>query len=82
MQRGFDGLEAFGIQKGDHWTVQGCISPVWDTCLILQALTESGTPTDDKSVASATRWLVNKQILAAGDWQVQVPHAQPGRVGL
>ena len=78
MQRGFDGLEAFGIQKGDHWTVQGCISPVWDTCLILQALTESGTPTDDKSVASATRWLVNKQILAAGDWQVQVPHAQPG----
>ena len=78
MQQGFDGLEAFGIQKGDHWTVQGCISPVWDTCLILQALTESGTSTDDKSVASATRWLVNKQILTAGDWQVQVPHAQPG----
>ena len=38
MATGFAGLEGFGIQKGDKWTVQGCISPVWDTCLIVQAL--------------------------------------------
>ena len=78
MARGFEGLEGFGIQKGDMWTVQGCISPVWDTCLIVQALVESGLPTDDPMLTAATRWLVDKQILVGGDWQVQAPQVQPG----
>ncbi len=78
MARGFNGLEGFGIQKGDHWTIQGCISPVWDTCLIVQALSESGVAPDDPMLASATRWLIDKQILVAGDWQVQAPRLQPG----
>ena len=78
MARGFDGLEGFGIQKDDKWTVQGCISPVWDTCLIVQALAESGLPPDDPMLTAATRWLVDKQILVGGDWQVQAPQVQPG----
>ena len=78
IKRGFDGLDGFGIQKGDRWTIQGCISPVWDTCLVVQALAESGVPTDDPMLASATRWLVDKQILVGGDWQVQAPQLQPG----
>ena len=78
MSRGFDGLEGFGIQKGDKWTVQGCISPVWDTCLVVQALAESGLPPDDPMLTAATRWLVAKQILVGGDWQVQAPQVQPG----
>ena len=78
MAKGFEGLEGFGIQKGDQWTVQGCISPVWDTCLTVQALAESGLPPDDPMLTSATRWLVNKQILVGGDWQVQAPRLQPG----
>ncbi len=78
MSRGFEGLEGFGIQKGDKWTVQGCISPVWDTCLVVQALAESGLPPDDPMLTAATRWLVAKQILVGGDWQVQAPQVQPG----
>ncbi len=78
MARGFEGLEGFGIQKGDKWTVQGCISPVWDTCLIVQALAESGLPSNDPMLVEATRWLVGKQILVGGDWQVQAPQVQPG----
>lgn len=78
MARGFSGIETFGIQKGDRWTVQGCISPVWDTCLIVQGLAESGVPADDSMMASAVRWLVDQQILVGGDWQVQAPRLQPG----
>ena len=78
MAKGFEGLEGFGIQKGDKWTVQGCISPVWDTCLTVQALAESGLATDDPMLINATRWLVDKQILVGGDWQVQAPQLQPG----
>jgi squalene-hopene/tetraprenyl-beta-curcumene cyclase len=78
IERGFRGLEGFGIQKGDHWTVQGCISPVWDTCLIVQALAESGVPVDDPMLEAATRWLVNRQILDDGDWQVRANGVPPG----
>ena len=78
MARGFSGMEGFGIQKGDQWTIQGCISPVWDTCLVVQALAESGIRPDDPMLESATRWLVDRQILAGGDWQVQAPELQPG----
>ena len=78
MVHGFGGLDGFGIQKGDRWTVQGCISPVWDTCLIVQGLAESGIPAADPMLESATRWLVDKQILVGGDWQVQAPQVQPG----
>ena len=78
MAKGFAGLEGFGIQKDDKWTVQGCISPVWDTCLIVQALAESGLPSDDPMLTAATRWLVERQILVGGDWQVQAPQVPPG----
>ena len=78
MSRGFSGLDGFSIQKGDRWTIQGCISPVWDTCLIVQGLAESGLPPEDPMLESATRWLVNQQILVGGDWQVRAPRLQPG----
>ena len=78
MSRGFAGLDGFSIQKGDHWTIQGCISPVWDTCLVVQGLAESGLPPHDPMLEAATRWLVDKQILVGGDWQVQAPQLQPG----
>ncbi|MXZ91883.1 MAG: squalene--hopene cyclase [Chloroflexi bacterium] len=78
IKRGFHGLDGFGIQKDDRWTIQGCISPVWDTCLVVQALAESGVSTDDPMLASATNWLVDKQILVGGDWQVQARQLQPG----
>ena len=78
MSRGFEGLDGFSIQKGDRWTIQGCISPVWDTCLVVQGLAESGLSPTDPMLESATRWLVDKQILVAGDWQVKAPQLQPG----
>lgn len=78
MSRGLSGLDGFSIQKADGWSIQGCISPVWDTCLVVQGLAESGLRPADPMLESATRWLVDKQILVGGDWQVQAPQLQPG----
>lgn len=78
MSRGFKGLDGFSIEKENGWTIQGCISPVWDTCLVVQGLAESGVQPADPMLESATRWLVDKQILVGGDWQVQAPQLQPG----
>ena len=78
IERGFDGFERFAIEDEDTFNVQGCVSPVWDTCLVQLALLDSGVDADDSMVVNATQWLVDQQILTGGDWQVRVRDAQPG----
>ena len=78
IERGFDGFESFAIEDEDTFNVQGCVSPVWDTCLVQLALLESGVDADDSMVVNSTQWLVDQQILTGGDWQVRVRDAQPG----
>lgn len=78
MRKGFDGFEGFAIETADTCTIQACISPVWDTCLVQQALLESGVAGDDPIIQRATRWLLNEQILTGGDWQVRAKGARPG----
>ena len=78
MEKGFSGFEGFAIEDDDTCRVQACISPVWDTCLIQIALLESGMAPDDPSVQRSTRWLLDKQIMTTGDWQVRAKKAEPG----
>ncbi len=78
MKRGFEAFEGFAIEDEDTCTVQACISPVWDTCLAQVALLDSGVAPDDPMVQQSTRWLLDKQILAGGDWQVRAPKTSPG----
>ena len=58
--------------------VQPCVSPIWDTCLSLNALTEAGAPADHPAVAQAVEWLFDHQIFVAGDWCDQAPGLEPG----
>ena len=78
MKKGFAGFEGFGIQEGDTWRVQACVSPVWDTCLVLIGLLDSGMAPDAPAVQKATRWTLKEQILAGGDWQIRVKSTPPG----
>ncbi len=78
VERGFAGFEGFVIEDDDTCTVQACMSPVWDTCLAQLALLDSGVAEDDPMIQQSTTWLLDQQILASGDWQVQVKGAQPG----
>ena len=76
--KGFAGIEGFAIETENTMTVQGCISPVWDTSLVQLALLESGTAGDDPVVKKSGRWLVNQQILTSGDWRVSAKDVEPG----
>ena len=46
IQRGLAALEAFTLQLGDRLRLQSCISPVWDTALVVRALAAAGVPPD------------------------------------
>ena len=78
VKKGLEGFEGFAIEERDTWRVQACISPVWDTCLALIGLLDSGMAPDHPAIQRAIRWLVKEQILAGGDWQVKVKTAPPG----
>ena len=78
LNKGFDGFDSFTIEDEDTCTVQACISPVWDTCLAQVALLESGVRANDPMVQKSSRWLMDNQILADGDWQVRAKDIPPG----
>jgi len=58
---------------------QCCISPLWDTPLMVMALLDAGVPNDDPALLRAGRWLMAKQTTKTrGDWAVKNPGAKPG----
>jgi squalene-hopene/tetraprenyl-beta-curcumene cyclase len=71
-------IEALEVETGDELHFQPCPSPIWDTGLAMNALIESGVPPDHEALRRGAEWLLTKQILVRGDWQVKRPHVQPG----
>jgi squalene-hopene/tetraprenyl-beta-curcumene cyclase len=75
------GLDGFLIREpGADGTVrrlEACQSPVWDACLAVTALLDSGTPADDPAVKLACEWLLGEEIRVSGDWAVKRPHLAP-----
>ncbi|MGD1908036.1 MAG: squalene--hopene cyclase [Leptolyngbyaceae cyanobacterium] len=78
VQRGLQAVDNFAMETDDHYWVQACVSPVWDTGLSLRALTDSGLAPDHPALVKAGEWLLNKQVLDYGDWIVKNPQGQPG----
>jgi len=68
----------FEIEEGDTIRLQPCVSPVWDTCIAMVALEEAGLPADHPALVKAADWLLTKQILGSGDWQIKNKDAEPG----
>src|SRR5206468_3298526 len=71
-------IEALGVETNDALHYQPCPSPVWDTGLAINALIESGLPPEHAALRRAAEWLIDRQILVPGDWQVKRPHVRPG----
>jgi squalene-hopene/tetraprenyl-beta-curcumene cyclase len=65
------------ITEGDTTRLQPCFSPVWDTCIAMVALEEAGLSPEHPALVSAARWLLERQVLGPGDWQVKCA-AEPG----
>src|ERR1700719_1223438 len=68
----------FEIEDGDTIRMQPCVSPVWDSCIAMVALEEAGLPPDHPALVKAADWILSKQVLGAGDWQVKNKDAEPG----
>jgi squalene-hopene/tetraprenyl-beta-curcumene cyclase len=69
-QRGWAALDRFAIETEETYCVQACVSPVWDTAWVIRALAESGLDPAHPALVKAGEWLLSKQILRYGDWQV------------
>ena len=78
IAKGMQGFEGFAIEEGDTWRVQACLSPVWDTCLAMIGLLDSGLPPDHPALVKAGQWMLKEQIRTGGDWQVNNRKLQPG----
>jgi squalene-hopene/tetraprenyl-beta-curcumene cyclase len=76
--RQIDELSRFEIEEIDTIRLQPCLSPVWDTAIAAFSLIEANTPSADPGLQKATEWLLQKQILGGGDWQVKNRDAAPG----
>jgi squalene-hopene/tetraprenyl-beta-curcumene cyclase len=72
------GFENFAIEEGDTLRIQACVSPLWDTGLAMIALLDSGLLPDHPAMVTATRYLVDEQIVNGGDWQVRARGVPPG----
>jgi len=78
VARAFKQIESLEVEDDRTLHIQPCFSPVWDTCLAVNALRASGLPGDHHVLVSACRWLLSKQTWKEGDWKVKAPSAEPG----
>lgn len=79
IQKGLKGFDGFSVDfpDSDRMQVQACISPVWDTGLMMVALQDAGVELDHPRLQHACRWIMNKQIRKPGDWSL-FNQAEPG----
>jgi squalene-hopene/tetraprenyl-beta-curcumene cyclase len=78
MKAGLDGLDGFTVEEEASRRLEACQSPVWDTALAMVALADAGAPPDDPALVRAADWLMDEQVLVAGDWSVRRPDLKPG----
>jgi len=78
VQRGMAAVDRFAIETETEYRVQPCVSPVWDTALVMRAMVDSGMAPDHPALVKAGEWLLSKQILDYGDWHVKNKTGQPG----
>src|SRR5438477_4407268 len=65
--RAMDEFEKLGIEEGDTFRMQPCVSPVWDTAYALFVLGEAGVPADDPRMIKCADWILQKQVRTVGD---------------
>src|ERR1700681_1941085 len=68
----------FEIEDGETIRMQPCVSPVWDSAIAMVALEEAGLPADHPALVKSAEWILSKQVLGPGDWQVKNKDAEPG----
>ena len=66
-------LKALEHETRDSVRIEPCLSPVWDTAIVLICLRESGVAADHPALLQAAEWMLAKEIRFRGDWQYKNP---------
>ena len=75
---GLEALANFCIEDEEYLVLQSCVSPVWDTALVLVAMQEVGVPLDHPALVKSAQWLLDREVGIKGDWKVKAPDLEPG----
>ncbi|UBF24616.1 squalene--hopene cyclase [Kovacikia minuta CCNUW1] len=78
IERGLKAVDNFALETETDYWIQPCISPVWDTALVMRSLVDSGLSPDHPALQRGGQWLLDKQILDYGDWAVKNRQGKPG----
>ena len=70
-------LDDLMIEERGTVRLQPCLSPVWDTAITTIALADANLPDFHPALLSAVRWMLEKEVRRAGDWQVRRPGIEP-----
>jgi squalene-hopene/tetraprenyl-beta-curcumene cyclase len=78
LARGIQAIEDLVLENGKETYVQPCVSPIWDSCLSISALSETGLADDHPAITSGVDWLFSKQVFVRGDWADNAPDLDGG----
>jgi len=70
-------LKNYSYEDAGALRIEATNSPIWDTCLMLTALIDSGLAINSPALAKGVEFLLRNQIKSKGDWQVKVPNVEP-----
>jgi squalene-hopene/tetraprenyl-beta-curcumene cyclase len=70
-------LEELIIEERGAVRLQPCLSPIWDTAITTIALADAALPGYHPALLGAVRWLLEKEVRRAGDWQIRRPGVEP-----
>ena len=74
LRNGCHELDMVEIRRdAERIEVQPCVSPVWDTCIAVYALGQTGLDPEHAAMKHGAAWLLSKQTTEGGDWQVNNP---------
>ncbi len=76
--KGMEAVDRFMLEKDGRMWMQACVSPLWDTAICSNALLEAGLPANHPALVKSAEWIISKQVVKRGDWQVKNPDAEPG----
>lgn len=79
IQRAIQAIERFTWHDEKGKRLQSCVSPVWDTVLMIRSLCDAGVNRNEPLLRRAVVWVKGHQLLGPqGDWRIYNPDLKPG----
>ncbi|KAI9760534.1 MAG: hypothetical protein M4579_001619 [Chaenotheca gracillima] len=80
VRNGLEAIRRFGWEDERGKRMQACVSPVWDTTLMVRALVDGhAVDRSDERLHRAVQWSMARQCVGPeGDWRIYNPDLAPG----